>query len=148
MQQDIYFPKRTSLDAMTSTYDISSALLFAGVIIFWVILCIAIWSLIRLVIYIRRTTREQRSLSVEMQQFYKKQLEILHGRPFMVSFYQYSKLLVELHKSKNLHALWQTLWYDDELIQYIEKAVSGANELDYEQEKRIKDSLHQPETWF
>lgn len=143
MQQDIYFPRRPSLDAITSVYDISSLLLLIGVIVFGVILMIALISLVRILIALRKVRKEQALLFHDMETFYKKQLKLMHGKHFLTSLYQYSKLLVQLRQGRDVRDIRRIFWLDEEMIQYMEKTIMGGNELDYEHEKRIKDILHQ-----
>lgn len=96
MQQDIYFPERPSLQTIENSYAVSSFFLLVGVIIFSVIILVALVSLIRIFVHIRKAKREQANLYVDMELFYRKQLKLLHGKAFLSSFYQYSKLLVQL----------------------------------------------------
>lgn len=104
---------------------------------------IAIISLIKIFLALRKARYAQQHLFHEMESFYKKQLKLLHGKPFLSSLYQYTKLLVQLQKGKDTHAIRSSLGYDDELIQYMENTIMTGKELDYEQEKRIKAILHQ-----
>lgn len=143
MQQDIYFARRPSLDAITGVYQASSYFLLVGVALFSAIVLIAIVSIIRIIIHIRKAKREEVALQHEMANFYKKQLKLLHGKHFLHSLHQYVTLLVQLWKWKDNDDVRRTLGYDDESIQYMEKTIMAWEELDYEREKRIKDTLHQ-----
>lgn len=96
MQQEIYFPEWPSLTAIEETYTVSSFMLVAGIVIFSLIILIAVVSLVRIFIRIRRVKQDQKNIYVDMELFYKKQMKLLHGKAFLSSFYQYSKLLVQL----------------------------------------------------
>lgn len=98
MQQDIYFSPRTSLDTITGVYGVSSLLLLIGLIVFSAIFLIAVISLVRIMIIMREVRKEQQVVYQDMEIFYKKQLKLLHGKQFLSSLYQYSKLLVQLGK--------------------------------------------------
>ena len=141
MQQEIYFPKWSSLHSLTSGYTISSLLLLTGTIIFCIIVLVALIALARIIKHIRHTRQEQKLLHHDMQLFYQKQLALLHGKAFLTSLYQYAKLLVELWKWKDIHTVWRAIWYDDDTIVYMEHVIMMGNELEYEKENRIKDLL-------
>lgn len=143
MQQEIYFARRPSLENIGWIYSASSFLLLVGVWVFALIMLVAIISLIRILILLRKARHEQHAVYHDMENFYKKQLKMLNGKQFLHSFYQYIKLLVQLGKWKDTYSIMKLLGYDDQTIQYIEHAVMHGNELDYEQEKHIKDILHQ-----
>ncbi|MBP6911335.1 hypothetical protein KBC03_07230 [Patescibacteria group bacterium] len=96
MQQDIYFSRRPSLDSITGVYDVSSFFLLVGVVLFSAIVLIAIVSIVKIIMHIRKAKREEASLQHEMANFYKKQLKLLHGKHFLHSLHQYVKLLVQL----------------------------------------------------
>lgn len=139
--QDIYFPRWSSLTEIEGVYNISSILLFTGVIIFGIIFLIACVALVKVVKRIRTVHHEQKVLHAEMESFYKKQLKDMVWKPFFHSLYQYVKLLVELRKWKDMRTIRHYVWYDDATIQYIENVVLGVNEVDSHEEKRIKDIL-------
>ncbi len=143
MQQEIYFPEWPSLTAIEETYTVSSFMLVAGIVIFSLIILIAVVSLVRIFIRIRRVKQDQKNIYVDMELFYKKQMKLLHGKAFLSSFYQYSKLLVQLGRWKTLKEIWHNLWFTDAMVEYIQQTINEGKELDYEFEKRIKEILHQ-----
>lgn|GEM_PF-5090480 len=109
MQQDIYFSRRPSLEAISGVYSISSTLLLIGVVLFCIILLIAVVSLVRIILALRKARREQEAVYHDMADFYKKQLKLLHGKQFLHSLYQYTKLLVQLGKGKDMHGIRKAL---------------------------------------
>lgn len=142
MNQDVYFPQRPSLEQIQGVYKASSFLLISGVIVFGIIFVIAVVAIAKVLIHLQRARHDQKSVSAEMQIFYKKQLKLLQWKEFLHSLYNYVKLLSELHQWKSIHSIWYMLGYDTTTIQYIEKVVLEWKEVDYEQEKRIKEVLH------
>lgn len=141
MTQDIYFPRWTSLEQIQATHALSSWLLFGWVIIFSIIFLVALVSLVKVVTKIRQAHTEQKNVMMNMQLFYKDQLKILQWKQFFITLYQYVRFLGEIRRTKDTSFIWYELWYNRDDIVSIEKVALMWNDVESEQENRIKEIL-------
>ena len=123
MGQEIYLPQRPSLERIAGVYHVSSLFLLCGVAVFCVIALIALRGFFKVLLQLKKIAAQKRAMLIEMDLFYQKQLKLLHGKQFFLSLSQYAKLLVQLGKGKDVHAIWHMLGYTQTDIRTIENIV-------------------------